>query len=64
VRIGALRVRELRRGRSRSLSFTRRVPRSARSPFCAEVVATAAGARPDTARACAGVRAAAPGFTG
>jgi hypothetical protein len=63
-RAAPLRVRELRRGRSHSLRFTRSVPRSARSPFCAEVVATAAGARPTTARACAGVRAAAPAFTG
>jgi hypothetical protein len=39
-------------------------PRSARSPFCVEVVATAAGTRASAAHARTAVRAAAPAFTG
>jgi hypothetical protein len=59
-----LRVDELRRGRSRTLTFRRRVPSSARTPFCVGVVATAAGARARTARTCAAVGALRPAFTG
>ena len=59
------RIRELRRGRSRSVSFTRRVPATARTPFCVHVVATAAGARATRARTCAAVAdARAPASTG
>jgi hypothetical protein len=59
------RIHELRRGRARVLSFRRRVPTAARTPFCVRVVATAAGARAADARACAAVGAArAPAFTG
>ena len=59
-----LRVDELRRGRSRTLTFRRRVPSSARAPFCVEVVATAAGARAKTARTCAAVDTQRPANTG
>ena len=60
-----MRIRELRRGRSRRLTFTRRVPRGARGPVCAVVVATATATRAVRARACAPVRAArAPTATG
>ena len=55
------RIRELRRGRTRSVTFTRRVPRTTtRSRFCVSVVATAAGARAADARSCAAVAAAPP----
>jgi hypothetical protein len=60
-----LRVRELRRGRSRRLAFTVRVPRDVRGRFCGDAVATAAGARAARARTCAPVRpAGAPAVTG
>jgi hypothetical protein len=49
------RIRQLRRGRSRSLIFTRRVPRTARRRFCVDVVAIAAGARAASARFCSPV---------
>jgi FG-GAP-like repeat len=52
------RISELRRGRSHSVTFTRRVPRTARRRFCVDVVATAAGARPASARVCVPIRAA------
>jgi hypothetical protein len=56
-----VRIRELRRGRARSVTFTRRVPRTTtRSRFCVTVVATAAGARAAHARSCAAVAAALP----
>jgi hypothetical protein len=55
------RIRELRRGRTRSVTFTRRVPRTTtRSRLCVSVVATAAGARAANARSCAAVAAAPP----
>ena len=55
------RIRELRRGRTRRVTFTRRVPRTAtRSRMCVTVVATAAGARAADARSCAAVAAASP----
>lgn len=50
------RIRELRRGRARSVSFSRRVPRTTRSRFCVHVVATAAGTRAADARVCVAVR--------
>ena len=52
------RIHELRRGRSRRVTFTRPVPRGARGRFCAVVVATAPATRGVHARACAPVRAA------
>ncbi len=60
-------IPELRRGRSRTLVFTVRVPRSApvsvprapRGRFCIEATAGAPGVRADRARACSRVRAAA-----
>ena len=59
------RIRELRRGRVRRISFRRPVPAAARTPLCVGVVATAAGARAGRARTCAKVGAArAPAFTG
>jgi hypothetical protein len=59
------RIRELRRGRARSVSFTRRAPSDGRSRFCAAVAVTAAGARAAGARACARIATAgAPAFTG
>jgi hypothetical protein len=70
------RIRELRRGRTRSFAFTVRVPRSAatagapgtrRGRFCVAVGAGAPGVRADGARVCSRVRAAtarAPGVTG
>jgi hypothetical protein len=51
------RISELRAGRSRSLTFTRRVPRTGRRRFCVDVVAAAPGARPARARDCSPVRA-------
>ena len=58
-------IRELRRGRSRTLRFTRSVPRIARERFCTVVVTTAPGARAARARVCAQVGAArAPSVTG
>jgi hypothetical protein len=60
-----IRIRELRRGRSRRLTVTRSVPRGAHGRFCAVVVATAPGTHAVHARACAPVRAArAPTATG
>ena len=50
-----VRVRELRRGRVRSLSFTRRVPRTTESRFCVDVTATAPGARAAHERLCSPV---------
>jgi hypothetical protein len=47
-----LKIRELRRGRARTLRFTRRVPRNARGRFCVNGVATAAGARAASVRLC------------
>jgi hypothetical protein len=59
------RIRELRRGRSSGLVFTRRVPRNARQRVCVNVVATAAGARGASAVACGAVSATRPpGVTG
>jgi hypothetical protein len=59
------RLSELRAGRSRSLSFTRRVPRTGRRRFCVDVVAAAPGARPARARVCSPVRTGrAPAVTG
>jgi hypothetical protein len=59
------RIRELRRGGVRRISFRRPVPAGARTPFCVGVVATAAGARAGRAHVCANVGAArAPAFTG
>jgi hypothetical protein len=50
------RIRELRRGHTRSVTFTRRVPRTTtQSRLCVSVVATAAGARAADARSCAAV---------
>ncbi len=53
-----LRIHELRRGRSRSLSFSRAVPSAAGSRFCVDVFATAPGVHAAHARICAVVRAA------
>jgi hypothetical protein len=53
------RIRELRRGRARSVSFFRRVPRATRSRFCVDV-ATVTGTRAAVARMCVAVRAARP----
>jgi hypothetical protein len=64
-RTSTRRIRELRRGRSSSLVFTRRVPRNARRRVCIKVVGTAAGARAASAAICAAVRGARPpGVTG
>jgi hypothetical protein len=54
------RIRELRRDRARSVSFSRRVPRATRSRFCIHVVVTAAGTPAADARVCVAVRAARP----
>jgi hypothetical protein len=44
------RIHHLRRGRSRTVTFIRRVPQATRGTFCAVVSATAPGARPARAR--------------
>jgi hypothetical protein len=63
------RIRELRRGRTRTFAFTIRVPRNARTVrapgtprrrFCAVAVAGATAARPASDRACASVQVAPP----
>ena len=54
---GTKRIRELRRGRSRTFVFTRRVPRHARR-ICVPVAASAPGTRTAVDRACSRVRAA------
>lgn len=60
-----VRIPELPRGRSRSLSFSRRAARGADSRFCINVVATAPGVRAAYARTCAVVTATSgPPFTG
>ena len=53
-----MRIHELRRGRSRRVTFTGRVPRGARGRVCAVIVAAAPATRAVRARACAPVRAA------
>jgi hypothetical protein len=59
------RIHRLRRGRSRTVTFTRRIPQAARGIFCPVVVATAPGARSARARVCSRVRTASqPPFTG
>jgi hypothetical protein len=59
------RIHELRRGRSRKLVLTYRVPRSARRRICVEAGATAPGARGMHAQACSRVGASgAPDVTG
>jgi hypothetical protein len=59
------RIRELRRGRTRRVTFTVRVPRSTRGRFCAVAVGGAGGTRPASDRVCSRVRAAgAPRVTG
>ena len=50
------RIRELRAGRTRDITFSRTVPRTGRRRFCVEVVATAPGAREAHAAACSPVR--------
>ena len=66
ARAGALhRIRELRRGRSRTVVIHVRVPAGAGGRFCTTVTATAPGTRAATARACAAVaQAARPRVTG
>ena len=54
---GTKRIRELRRGRSRTFVFTRRVPRHARRT-CVPVAASAPGTRTAVDRVCSRVRAA------
>ncbi len=49
------RIRELPRGRARSVPYTVRVPRDARGRFCVVVTATAGGARGDAGRVCSRV---------
>jgi hypothetical protein len=59
------RIHELRRGRSRSVTFTRRVPRTARRRFCVSVLAVGPGLSAAADRTCAPVQAArAPSLTG
>ncbi len=59
------RIHELRRGQSQRITFTSRVPRSARRRFCVEVGATAPAARGAHTHVCSRVGAAgAPGVTG
>ena len=53
-------IRELRAGRTRTVTFTRRVPRTARGRFCARVGVSAPGARPAGAGVCSRVQAARP----
>ncbi|MCU0308737.1 MAG: hypothetical protein MUE51_13415, partial [Thermoleophilia bacterium] len=50
------RIRELRRGRTRTVALTLRVPRTARGRFCTVVTAAATGTRADRAQVCARVR--------
>jgi hypothetical protein len=53
-------IRELRRGRMRTVAFSVRVPPTARGRFCAQAIATAPGARAARAGVCARVQAARP----
>ena len=58
------RIRELRRGRARTVIVTERVPLRVGQRFCTTVVATAPDTRAAVERACSPVRAVAPAFTG
>jgi hypothetical protein len=64
-RARGIRISRVRSGRSRTLTFTRKVPRQARQRFCVYAVATAPGTRAARAVACAMVRSTrSPGVTG
>ena len=59
------RIRELRRGRSRSISFRHRAPRAAGKRFCVSIRAVGPGLRPAADRFCARTSASrGPAFTG